>query len=121
MQPHKAFHMRLRQALLNVIADLATPGVGSPYMRGVIGSAHALVGAAMMSFLGVAGVAWAVCLGAAYWLIKESGDVRRGGASRDGIEDALFVCMGALYGHPGWPVAVLLTAFGVMVLAEMRR
>jgi len=109
------------KALRTVIRDLATPGVGTSYVRGVIWIAHAMVGAAFVSWFGLIGLFPALGLGLAYWTIKERGDLQRGGALWDGIEDALGVCMGGLYGMPHWPEAILATGFGIMVLAEWRR
>jgi hypothetical protein len=109
------------QAFLATIRDLATPAVGSPYQRGVIWIAHAMVGAAFVSWFGLVGLFPALALGLAYWATKERGDLRRGGALSDGIEDALGVCMGGLYGLPHWPEAILATGFGIMVLANWKR
>lgn len=108
-------------ALSRIIRALATPGVGSPYVRGVIFIAHAMVGAAFVSALGLYGLGPAIVIALLYATLKERGDIRRGGGKWDSVEDTLAVAMGALYGSPWWPVAVLLTGFGVMVAAEARK
>ncbi|MDH5796940.1 MAG: hypothetical protein OEZ19_00105 [Paracoccaceae bacterium] len=109
-------------AIRRVIAELKKPGYGgSPYIRGIIGIAHSVVGAAMAEFFGVYGTGAALGIGAGYWYLKERGDLRRGGAWKDGIEDAIFVAIGAWYGTPWWPIAILAVGFAVMVRAEARR
>jgi hypothetical protein len=83
---------------------------------------HVVIGAALVAVTGttaapVAGIAWA----AGYWLVKERGDLRRGGGLRDGIEDAAAVLLGTAYaGEWWWPVAGLAAA-GAVMLAETRR
>ncbi len=109
------------QAIIATIRDLSTPAVGTPYIRGVIWIGHAMVGAAFVSGFGLIGLFPALAIGVLYWIAKERGDLRRGGALSDGIEDALGVAMGGLYGFPHWPEGVLATAFGVMVLSHWKR
>lgn len=109
-------------ALSRIIRELLTPGTGDPYTRGVIGIAHAMLGAALGSAFGAAGIAAAFAIGAAYWFAKERRDLKRGGAWLDGLEDAGFVTLGAFYPGPWWwPALVLLTGLAVMVIAEARR
>ncbi len=112
--------MRLRQALSNVIADLATPGVGSPHHRAMTFVGHAMVSAALVDWLGIAGFAAAGIVAAVYAL-KERRDIRKGGGIWDSLEDTLAIAMGGFYGTLLWPAYVLGTAFGVMVLSEARR
>ncbi len=113
--------MRLRQALSNIIADLATPGIGSPYTRGVIFIGHSMVSAALVDALGIAGFIASGAIAIAYAILKERRDIRKGGGIWDSLEDTLAVAMGGFYGALLWPAYVLGTAFGVMVLAEARR
>lgn len=108
------------QAIIATIRDLSTPAVGSPYIRGVIWIGHAMVGAAFVSGFGLIGLLPALAIGALYWTVKERGDLRRGGALSDGIEDALGVAMGGLYGFPHWPEAIIAIGFGIMVLARLK-
>jgi len=81
------------------------------YERAVIGMAHGMLGAALVALLWPLGGAWLaglrLVIGAAYWLVKEAGDLRRGGQVWDGIEDAAMVALGAWYGPPWWPVAMV--------------
>lgn len=90
-----------------MLAELARPStlphgpLHRAYERAVIGIGHLVLGAA------VGGLLWPVAgwgdallrlgLGVAYWLIKEAGDLRRGGTVRDGIEDASLVALGLFY------------------------
>lgn len=80
-----------------------------PYKWMVIGIAHAMLGAAL---------SWGGLLVAAvYWWIKERGDLRRGGAWRDGLVDTGFVALGTLYAGPlWWPLAVLAAAGGAAAI-----
>ncbi len=107
-------------ALSRILKTLATPSVGTPYVRGIIFIAHAVVGAAIDYVMGGHGWVFAVALGVAYFAFKEAADMRKGGDLIDSLQDTIGLVMGAS-GVPWWPVAVLLTGFGVMVLAEMRR
>ena len=56
----------------------------------------------------------------AYWLAKERGDLRRGGALWDGMEDAVMICVGTYYGPWWWPLVVLACAGYVMVMGARR-
>jgi hypothetical protein len=103
-------------------ADLMEPDDGTPYQRAVIGGGHALVGAAIVAALPdawIAAVAARAIIGAAYWMIKEAGDLKRGGDLRDGFEDAAFVWLGAYYGPWWWPLLVL-GAMGCVMLTGRR-
>lgn len=111
----------IRDAIRRVVGELLTPGAGSPYVRGVIAIAHALVGAAGAATFGLYGSAAAIFVGLVYWIAKERGDLRRGGAWRDGVEDTLFVAMGALYGLWWWPLFILAAAGAIMLAAEVAR
>jgi hypothetical protein len=87
------------------------------YERAVVGIGHLVLGAA------VGGMLWPVTgwpeaigrltFGAAYWGIKEAGDLRRGGTVRDGIEDAALVTAGLFYAGQWWApgAAILIGAY----------
>ena len=85
--------------------------------------AHAVLGADLGALANTAGLAAVsagllrLSLGAVYWLVKERGDLRRGGGVVDGLVDAGFVSLGALYPGPAWwPWAVTAAvAAGVMI------
>lgn len=103
----------------SIIAELFTPSgqtgeVSPAYRRAVIAIAHAVLGAALAQFLGGFGLAFALLLAVAYWLAKEWGDLKRGGALWDGVEDALMVSFGAWYGAPEWPLVILCAAGYIM-------
>ena len=97
--------------------DLLTPGSdgSAGYRRAVIGIAHAMLGAAMaaplMAWGGPEAALIAPALRAAvaliYSLVKEAGDLRRGGTLADGIEDTIFVHLGTFYGPWWWPLCML--------------
>lgn len=113
-----------------VLAELARPSDLPPgplhaaYDRAVIGIGHAVVGAALAFPLawadGTIGVAALIvargALAWGYFLAKETGDLRRGGGLRDGIEDTVLVWFGTMYGPAWWPVALLGIA-GYLMLA----
>lgn len=110
------------EAIRSIVGELLTPSNDqTPYVRGVIAVAHAILGAALIAPFGVAGAFAAGILGGAYWLIKERGDLARGGAWRDGLEDALFVSMGAFYGFAWWPILVLSFSGLIMIIAEAKK
>lgn len=113
--------MRILSAILSVFNELARPGVGSPYVRGVIFAAHSLVSAALVSGLGVSGFAAAASIAIAYALLKERRDIMTGGGIWDSLEDTMAIAMGGFYGAALWPVYVIGTAFGIMVLANWKR
>ena len=65
---------------------------------------------------GFGGAAARLAIGIAYWVIKERGDLKRGGSWRDGLVDAGFVMYGALYGPWWWPLGVFaLVAVGLTI------
>jgi len=69
--------------------------------------AHAVVGATLTATFGGYGIWAGLAYAAIYWLVKEFGDLRRGGAWLDGIEDATAVWLGGWYGVWWWPAMVL--------------
>ena len=80
------------------------------YTWAVVGIGHVMLGAALQGLLGWSGAALRVLIAVGYWLAKERGDIRRGGALRDGLVDAAFVGVGAFYSGPRWwPLAVMAT------------
>ena len=98
-------------ALRRLLAIIASPTDGDSYQWAVIGLGHVMLGAALQGLLGVTAAAARLALAALYWVAKERGDLRRGGALRDGIVDTAFVGVGCFYdGSRHWPVAVMLTA-----------
>ncbi|MDZ7904592.1 MAG: hypothetical protein U5N55_01500 [Cypionkella sp.] len=107
--------------LFTLIRELMTPsGVSGPagaaYLRGVVGIGHALLGAAIAVALpNWFGSIEPLVVLLLYWIIKEAGDLRRGGNKLDGIEDAAFVGFGAIYGPAWWPFAVLCLSLVAMV------
>jgi len=109
-----------------ILAELRTPSnqqgpLHGAYDRAVQGLGHAMIGAALAGPLGgVYGMALGFPIALAYWLIKERGDIGRGGDVRDGIEDALMVWMGCFYGPWWWPALILLCG-GYLMLMGARR
>jgi len=108
-----------------IIAELKTPsGQTGPlhgaYDRAVQGLGHAMIGAAMASVLGWYGLAAGLAVALAYWLVKEAGDIGRGGDVRDGIEDALMVWLGCFYGPWWWPMLMLGCGAYLMVMGARR-
>jgi len=100
--------------------ELMTPSTGTPgafYVAGVIAMAHALLGAPLFVPVSavLTGLPAALIVGAGYFLLKEIGDLRRGGSFWDGAEDAVMVSLGAWYGAGWWPLLVLFCGFYVMV------
>jgi hypothetical protein len=57
----------------------------------------------------------------AYWLWKERGDMKRGGALRDGLEDTVGVWFGTYYGPWWWPFLAAFAMALIYVLAVWRR
>lgn len=106
-------------ALRSLWRELVTPSAASeaPYRWMLIAIAHAVTGAVLapaMSALWPAVARGLLPLG--YWLIKERGDLRRGGRVADGLVDAAFVGLGGFYGPSWWPLAVLAAAAGGAVI-----
>ena len=88
-----------------------------PYTRAVQAGGHAMLGACFA----VGGVWWAgLIVAAIYWLIKERGDLRRGGAVADGLEDAVMVWLGTFYGSLWWPFVIMGCMAYVMVVGAWR-
>jgi len=94
----------------------------SAYERGVIGMAHALLGAALVAVLGPwLGAAIRFAIGLAYAATKERADLRHGGTLLDGIEDAAMVAGGAwFWGAWYWPILVLIWGGALMVSGAAR-
>lgn len=90
------------------------------YRRAVIGMAHALLGAAFAGLFGWYGLGAALVMSTAYWLLKERGDLLRGGDVRDGLEDALMVSLGAWYGPWWWPLVMLLCGGYLMAMGARK-
>jgi hypothetical protein len=101
--------------LRDIWAAIRTPSRPdeAAYDRLVISLAHAVLGAALAALvppLAVAGAVGRALLPTLYWLLKERGDLRRGGGLKDGLWDTAAVALGLAYGAPWWPVAALLLA-----------
>jgi hypothetical protein len=104
-----------------ILAEFDTPTgqigpLDAAYRRAAGGVWHSVLGALMVAPFGIAGLAPALCIALAYWLVKERADLRRGGKFWDGIEDALCVSLGAWYGFWWWPLAIC--AAGVIILGS---
>jgi hypothetical protein len=111
-------------AIALIIAELKTPtGQAGPlagaYLRAVGAGGHALLGASFCAWFGVWGLALGLPLGAAYWVLKERGDLRRDGGLLDGMEDAVMVSLGAWYGTAWWPAMVIGCMGYIMVSAAV--
>lgn len=75
-----------------------SPRNPDPHHRGATGVWHAALGAIpglIIADYGKWPMVAAIAVVVGIYLIKEWGDLRRGGRCRDSIEDALFVWMGA--------------------------
>ena len=90
------------------------------YNRAMSGLGHAMLGAAAAGVFGGWGLFFGLWVASAYWVAKERGDLRRGGALWDGMEDAVLVCVGTYYGPWWWPLVVLACAGYVMVMGARR-
>lgn len=91
------------------------------YIRAVIAIGHAMLGAAICAALGVGwGLGVGLALAVAYWLLKEWGDLRRGGTVWDGLEDTVMVALGAWYGAAWWPILIIACAGYIMAVATYR-
>ena len=88
------------------------------YTRAVTFGGHVLLGACFAG-LGMWWVGFPIA--AAYWLVKEAGDLRRGGKWWDGIEDMAGVWLGSLYGPAWWPLATFGMVAAIFVTAVWRR
>ena len=112
-------------AIARIFAEIETPSnqigpLHAAYERATQGIGHALLGACAAVLLGGYGLAFGLAVATAYWLIKERGDLRRGGAWADGIEDALLVCIGTYYGPWWWPLVLLAVAGYLMLMGAIR-
>lgn len=84
----------------------------TPYLFILIAIGHALLGA-VLSWGGFA-------IAVLYWVVKERGDLKRGGAWRDGFVDTGFVAVGLLYdGSIWWPVLVFVSAGVAALIREI--
>jgi hypothetical protein len=98
-----------------------TGPLSAAYRRAVEGIGHGVLGAAFCAPFGVWGIAPGIVIAAAYWAIKERGDLRRGGRVWDGVEDTVMVCLGAWYGVWWWPAMILGAGGYIMASAGWRR
>lgn len=111
---------RLLSIFSRLWADLLTPsGYGTPYTAGTSAVAHGLLGACVAPF-GWWGLSAALSVALAYWLLKERGDLKRGGAVLDGLEDTAMVALGTYYGPVWWPPLMLACGLVVMISRALR-
>lgn len=103
-----------------IIAELQAPNGGplaGPYLRAVTAGGHALLGACFA----VGGYWWAgFAVALVYWLWKERGDLMRGGAVFDGLEDAAMVWLGTFYGPFWWPFLMIACMGYIMAAGAWR-
>ena len=62
----------------------------------------------------------ALSVALAYWLLKERGDLKRGGAVLDGLEDTAMVALGTYYGPVWWP-PLMLACGGIVMISRVLR
>jgi hypothetical protein len=96
------------------------------YQRGVIGIGHLVLGAFFAGLFWAPVAGWVDALtrlgGAVlYWLVKEAGDLRRGGTFWDGIEDAALVGLGLFYAGQWWAPGAALVLGGYLMMIGARR
>ena len=96
--------------LRSIWLDILTPSAADerPYNMLTTGVSHAMLGAL---FVAPTSGTWAaqIALTAAYWLIKEMRDLRKGGSVKDGLFDAIFFGIGTFYAGPTWwPLIIFL-------------
>lgn len=107
----------------DIAFEVATPsGQSGPaslaYARAVEGMGHAMLGACLAVLLSGYGLWFGLAVALVYWLVKERGDLRRGGAWADGAEDALLVWIGTYYGPWWWPPLIMVLAGYLMVVSR---
>lgn len=90
--------MTLLGSIWREINDPNGGALGPQYLRAVTAGGHAFLGACFAQDMWWAGLAVAVI----YWLVKEWGDLGRGGTIRDGLEDTVMVWLGTFYVGPWW-------------------
>ena len=109
----------------DLFGEILTPS-GQPgplhkaYERCVEGIGHAMLGACAVAILGGWGLAFGIAVAVAYWLVKERGDLKRGGSWADGAEDALMVCLGAFYGPWWWPLVIVAVGAYLLIMGAIR-
>lgn len=108
-------------ALRRLLAELATPEDGRPYVWATIFLGHAVLGLAIGQALGAEAAGIRALIALVYWLAKERGDLSRGGSLRDGLIDAAAVWAGAYMVELWVAVMVLATAAVGAWIKETRR
>ncbi|MBV6637033.1 MAG: hypothetical protein KI788_14150 [Mameliella sp.] len=91
----------LRDRLAAALAEFRTPSPRNPdpHHRAATGFWHFGLGIPVGALVWVAGPMSAmIAVGMGYFLVKELRDIKEGGRVADGVEDALFVAMGAAAG-----------------------
>ena len=103
-----------------ILRELNNPNGGelqAVYARATSAGGHALLGACFAA----AGYWWVgPVIAVVYWLLKESGDLRRGGAILNGLEDTAMVWLGTLYGPVWWPWLMMACMGYVMAAGAWR-
>ena len=114
--------MHILDAMLDELNRPSTTAPGplhAAYERAVIGIGHLVLGGAVAGLLwpitGWADAIGRLTFGAAYWGIKEAGDLRRGGTIADGVEDAALVACGLFYAGQWWAPGAALIIGGYLM------
>lgn len=109
--------MTLFDALWDEINDPHGGRMAAAHHRATTAGGHAILGA-MAANHGIWWAGFAVAI--TYWLAKEAGDLRRGGAWLDGLEDMACVWLGTFYGPWWWPHMIAGCMAYVMAAAAVR-
>ena len=117
--------MSPRAALAAIWREIVTPSARDegPFPAFLLGIAHCVAGAAACEVAAGAGIGLAALRGALpliYWLVKERGDLRRGGSVRDGMIDTAFVASGLLAAWPFYHAGLLAAALAAAVWLRPR-
>jgi len=104
-----------------MIAELRTPSgqvgpLSQAYGRGAVAAWHMMLGAVAALPMGDLQWLYGLLVALAYWIVKETGDLRRGGDFADGLEDAACVYLGTFCGPLWWPAVALASTGYVFVM-----
>lgn len=91
-------------AVVLLWCEIKTPSEASDggHSWGAVALGHVMLGALVATQCGALALPGAFLGAAAYWGLKEIGDLRAGGGLVDGLLDAGFVGLGLLYAGPIW-------------------